>query len=169
MTRAAIVALAIAGIATSADARRWKPPRHPLPAAATTGVPTSIYDGDTFRFGKIPVRIWGIDAPEKDTRFHVMQIDDAFPDLFGCLGERVRYLAQCSRWTQPDPGWQADRSLYRFPNPVCGFHIAPAVRQHREPEKTFIDRVYLDRIAMLSDHHVETPVEVRIEFVIGRA
>ena len=53
VTRAAIVALAIAGIATSAEARRWKPPRHPLPASETTGVPTSIYDGDTFRFGKI--------------------------------------------------------------------------------------------------------------------
>lgn len=106
MTRAAIVALAIAGFATSANARRWKPPHQPLPAAETTGVPTSIYDGDTFRFGKIPVRIWGIDAPEKDTRFG--------PGARGQLvkliaGQRVtcrdtgqrnhdRIVAQCWNW-----------------------------------------------------------------------
>ena len=69
MAGATIAALAVAGLATTAAARRYQPPSTPLPIAATTGVPTSIHDGDTFRFGKLRVRVWGIDAPELETQF----------------------------------------------------------------------------------------------------
>lgn len=127
VTRAAIVALAIAGLAAPADARRWKPPRQPLPAEATTGVPTSIYDGDTFRFGEIPVRIWGIDAPEKRTRFGPA----ARAQLVQLVGDRRvtcrdtgqrnhdRIVAQCWNWRGVEiasamvrTGWAVDWSTF---------------------------------------------------------
>jgi endonuclease YncB( thermonuclease family) len=106
MTRATIAALAIAGLATSAAAQRWTPPSRPLPIADTTGVPTSIYDGDTFRFGKMRVRIWGIDAPEKETRFgpdaraQLVQLVAGRPVKCHDTGQRNhdRIVAQCWNW-----------------------------------------------------------------------
>ena len=40
MAGATIAALAVAGLATTAAARRYQPPSTPLPIAATTGVPS---------------------------------------------------------------------------------------------------------------------------------
>lgn len=62
-------ALIASGGSTAAWAaqRNERPPL--LPARLTSGAPTSIYDGDTFRFGSIRIRLWGIDAPEMKTRF----------------------------------------------------------------------------------------------------
>ncbi|KQN00168.1 nuclease [Sphingomonas sp. Leaf230] len=106
MRRVAIVGFAIIGLAASADAQRWTPPSRPLPIEQTTGVPTSIYDGDTFRFGKMRVRIWGIDAPEKDTRFgpgaraQLVQLVAGRPVQCRGTGQRNydRIVAQCWNW-----------------------------------------------------------------------
>jgi len=126
VTGAAIVALAIS-IAAPADARRWKPPRHPLPAEETTGVPTSIHDGDTFRFGKIPVRIWGIDAPELATRFgpaaraQLVQLVADRRVTCRDTGQRNhdRIVAQCWNWRGVEiasamvrTGWAIDWSTF---------------------------------------------------------
>lgn len=118
-----ILTLAMAGVVGTAAARRWKPPAQPLPIAATTGVPTSIYDGDTFRFGIIPVRIWGVDAPERKTRFGPASRDQ----LVQLIGDRRvtchdtgrrnhdRIVAQCWNWQGVDlaagmarTGWAVD-------------------------------------------------------------
>lgn len=46
------------------------PPTSSAPLSSTTpgltGVPTSITDGDTLRLGEVRVRLFGIDAPERD-------------------------------------------------------------------------------------------------------
>lgn len=125
--RAAIVALAVAGIATSAYGRRWTPPSNPLPIVATTGIPTSIYDGDTFRFGALRVRIWGVDAPELETRFGPSARDQLARLVANrrvtCrdTGKRSydRIVAQCWNWQGEDiaaamarSGWAVDWPTY---------------------------------------------------------
>ena len=39
----------------------------PLPQSAISGVSPRIIDGDTFSLGGYSFRLWGIDAPERDT------------------------------------------------------------------------------------------------------
>ncbi len=34
-----------------------------------SGLPTDVHDGDTFRFGRTRIRVYGIDAPELDTAY----------------------------------------------------------------------------------------------------
>lgn len=117
----------IVAIAMPADARRWKPPRQTLPAVETTGVPTSIHDGDTFRFGKIPVRIWGIDAPELATRFgpaaraQLVQLVADRRVTCRDTGRRNhdRIVAQCWNWRGVEiasamvrTGWAVDWSTF---------------------------------------------------------
>ena len=127
LARAALAALAIAYPAVPATARRWRPPPQPLPPEATTGIPTSIYDGDTLRFGMIPVRIWGVDAPEKNTRFGPRARDQlarliadrrvTCRDTGGRSYDRI--VAQCWNWQGIDlaaamarTGWAVDWRTY---------------------------------------------------------
>ncbi len=106
---ATIAALAVT-LSIPAGARRYSPPAQPLPIAATSGVPTSVYDGDTFRFGAIRVRLWGVDAPEKATRFgpaardQLLQLIAGRPIRCRDTGKRTydRIVAQCWNWRGVD-------------------------------------------------------------------
>lgn len=127
MAGATITALAVAGLATTAAGRRYEPSASPLPTAATTGVPTSIYDGDTFRFGKLRVRVWGVDAPELETRFgpaaraQLVQLVADRRVTCRDTGQRTydRIVAQCWNWRGIDiaaamarTGWAVNWSTY---------------------------------------------------------
>src|SRR3546814_1886368 len=68
-----------------------------------------------------------------------------------------------------DPGRQADRSRYILADRVRGHDVAEAVRQHRQPEKAFVDRVDLHHIGVIGDDRVEASIEVGIQFIIARS
>ncbi len=42
----------------------------PLPTGPLKGRVVHVADGDTFHLGRTAIRIWGIDAPERDTPFY---------------------------------------------------------------------------------------------------
>jgi endonuclease YncB( thermonuclease family) len=42
-------------------------PTLPLPKSAISGRAQQVIDGDTFHLGGFAIRLWGIDAPERDT------------------------------------------------------------------------------------------------------
>jgi endonuclease YncB( thermonuclease family) len=147
MAGATIAALAVAGVATTAAARRYQPPTTPLPIAATTGVPTSIHDGDTFRFGKLRVRVWGIDAPELETQFgpaaraQLVQLVADRRVTCRDTGKRNhdRIVAQCWNWQGVDlaaamarTGWAVNWSMFSH-----GRYLADQQAAQRERRGVF--------------------------------
>tara|TARA_R110000787_G_scaffold286428_1_gene404883 strand:+ start:29664 stop:30143 length:480 start_codon:yes stop_codon:yes gene_type:complete len=147
MAGATIAALAVAGLATTAAARRYQPPSSPLPIAATTGVPTSIHDGDTFRFGKLRVRVWGIDAPELETQFgpaaraQLVQLVADRRVTCRDTGKRNhdRVVAQCWNWQGIDlaaamtrTGWAVNWSTFSH-----GRYLADQQAAQRERRGVF--------------------------------
>jgi endonuclease YncB( thermonuclease family) len=147
MEGATIAALAVAGLATTAAARRYQPPSTPLPIAATTGVPTSIHDGDTFRFGKLRVRVWGIDAPELETQFgpaaraQLVQLVADRRVTCRDTGKRNhdRIVAQCWNWQGTDlaaamarTGWAVNWSTFSH-----GRYLADQQAAQRERRGVF--------------------------------
>ena len=147
MAGATIAALAVAGLATTAAARRYQPPSTPLPIAATTGVPTSIHDGATFRFGKLRVRVWGIDAPELETQFgpaaraQLVQLVADRRVTCRDTGKRNhdRIVAQCWNWQGTDlaaamarTGWAVNWSTFSH-----GRYLADQQAAQRERRGVF--------------------------------
>lgn len=147
MAGATIAALAVAGLATTAAARRYQPPSSPLPIAATTGVPTSIHDGDTFRLGALRVRVWGIDAPELETQFgpaaraQLVQLVADRRVTCRDTGKRNhdRIVAQCWNWQGIDlaaamarTGWAVNWSTFSH-----GRYLADQQAAQRERRGVF--------------------------------
>ncbi|MEA1938594.1 MAG: thermonuclease family protein [Pseudomonadota bacterium] len=72
---------AVLSVAIIAGGLFWQPPK-----AVIEGEVTRVLDGDTFDLGDTRIRIWGIDAPERDTPLYdratetlVAIIDDDTP------------------------------------------------------------------------------------------
>lgn len=47
--------------------QKLEPQMRPLPTSAVSGRAQHVIDGDTFSLGGYSIRLWGIDAPERDT------------------------------------------------------------------------------------------------------
>lgn len=98
-----------------------------------SGRPTDVHDGDTFRFGRTRIRVYGIDAPELDTAYGpgarsalIAAIGDG-PVRCRDTGARSygRVVASCTNARGEDlardvvrAGWAVDWWLYS-----CGVYL----------------------------------------------